>query len=119
MLHVHFFDTIPGDFKLIFRQEPLQNVTPIFTQGHRPILLPYGQTFPNSHFIHPIDTQSSIFKTTSIPPFLGPNARTPKPQNHPEPMDWIPMCEGHVWIGRKPVGASQPTYKNKVLLSAP
>lgn len=29
------------------------------------------------------------------------------------------MCEGYVWIGRKPAKASQPIQRNKVLLSAP
>lgn len=65
-----------------------------------------------------IDRLPSIFKTTYTPSFL-PNAWTPKPQNQPEPMDWIPMCEGHVWIGQEPAEASQPIRKNKVLLSAP
>lgn len=43
----------------------------------------------------------------------------PKPQSHSEPMDWISVCEGHVWIGLKPAKVSQPIGMNKVLLSAP
>lgn len=43
----------------------------------------------------------------------GPKARTPKPQNRPEPMGWIPMCEGHVWIGRKTAEGSQQIHRTK------